>query len=225
MEIIIGRRGNQPVPITDATVSKQHCKVSPNGDGTFTLANISSNGTKVDGMDVIRSGHVKADSVIQLGPYFKSTLRELLAQDRKPSSPPSGSTPPPPQQQEKSVSIVHLKRIWDDYEQTNLDIANKQRSINLTRTGLGIFTMCVMPTLFFMGPVAYVLTGVGVLGNIYSFVGIKNAETPKEKTERRKDFERRYVCPNCKKNFSDRDYEYISRNIDKCPHCKVRFIK
>lgn len=224
MEIIIGRRGNQPTPITDPTVSKQHCKVSPNGDSSFSLENISANGTKVDGRDIIRSSHVLPDSVIQLGPYFKSTLRELLALDRKPAEREQHSSSSS-QQQEKSVSIVHLKRVWDDYEQTNLEMANKQRSINLTRTGLGIFTMCVMPTLFFLGPVAYVLTGVGVLGNVYSFVGIKNAETPEEKTNRRKQFERLYVCPNCKKNFSDRDYEYISRNIDRCPHCKVKFIK
>ena len=77
MEIIIGRQGNQKTPITDPTVSRQHCKVSDNGDGTYTVENLSSSGTKIDGMDIIRAT-AKPDSRIQLGQSYTATLRELI---------------------------------------------------------------------------------------------------------------------------------------------------
>ena len=41
MEIIVGRKGQQKVPITDMAVSREHCKLTANPDGTFTLENLS----------------------------------------------------------------------------------------------------------------------------------------------------------------------------------------
>ena len=73
MEIIIGRQGTQKTPITDPTVSRKHCKVTDNGDGTYTIENLSPSGTKVDGVDILRTT-VKPNSRIQLGQSFSATL-------------------------------------------------------------------------------------------------------------------------------------------------------
>ena len=49
MEIIIGRKGQQQITITDLSVSREHCKLTSNPDGTYTLENLSANGTFVNG--------------------------------------------------------------------------------------------------------------------------------------------------------------------------------
>ena len=35
MEILVGRRGTQRTPITDPSVSREHCKLTSNADGTW----------------------------------------------------------------------------------------------------------------------------------------------------------------------------------------------
>ena len=55
MEIIVGRKGQQQAVITDLTVSREHCKLTDNGDGTYTVENLSANGTFVDGKNIIRT--------------------------------------------------------------------------------------------------------------------------------------------------------------------------
>lgn len=42
MEIIIGRKGQQHIAITDLSVSREHCKLTSNSDGTYTLENLES---------------------------------------------------------------------------------------------------------------------------------------------------------------------------------------
>ena len=237
MEIIIGRQGNQKTPISDLTVSRKHCKVADNGDGTYTIENLSPSGTKVDGVDIIRT-KAKLNSRIQLGQSFSATLVELIG---VPSVSPSTNHTSSPakssntnaskiQNQEttvKTYDISHLKRVWEDFNSTNLAMAESQRKTNLVRTGLGIFTMCAMPTIFFFGPVGYVLTGIGVLGNIYSFAGMRNAETAEERQRRQEEFDDAWVCPNpyCGHSLMAKNYKMLVRNHQSCPYCKCKYVE
>ena len=70
MEIIVGRKGQQRTPITDLSVSREHCKLTSNMNGTYTIENLSANGTYIDARSVIRSV-VTPDTIIQLGATFK----------------------------------------------------------------------------------------------------------------------------------------------------------
>ena len=236
MEIIIGRLGTQKTPITDPTVSRKHCKVTDNGDGTYTIENLSPSGTKVDGVDILRTT-VKLNSRIQLGQSFSATLVELIGipQEKTESNKQSvrinhsdqASPSPKSQPDVKTFNISHLRKVWEDYNNTNLEMAESQRKTNLVRTGLGIFTMCAMPTIFFFGPVGYVLTGIGVLGNIYSFVGMKNAETAEERQRRQDAFDDAWVCPNpdCGHSLLAKNYKLLVRNHQSCPYCKCRYVE
>ena len=230
MEIIIGRQGNQKTPIKDPTVSRKHCKVTDNGDGTYTVENLSPLGTKVDGVDIIRTT-VKPNSRIQLGQSFSATLVELIGvpQPTPKSQPTSADTQKasPRNTPVKEFSISHLKKVWDDFNDTNIEMANVQRRTNLVRTGLGIFTMCAMPTIFLFGPIGYVLTGVGILGNIYSFAGMKNAETPEERQRRQDEFDDAWVCPNpeCGRSLLAKNYKKLVRDYPACPHCKCKYVE
>ena len=241
MEIIIGRKGNQKTPITDPTVSREHCKVTMNGDGSFTIENLSDYGTKVDGRNIIRSS-ANLNSRIQLGNSFSATLVELIgnpAASQRNAGNQNASTSqsatksfnnqsqPKPKEEVQTFNISHLKKVWEDYNNTNIAMAEKQRSITLTRTGLGIFTMCAMPTIFFLGPIGYILTAIGVIGNIYSFTGMKNAESPAERQHRQDAFDDAWVCPNpkCGHSLMAKNYKLLVRNFQACPYCKSKYVE
>ena len=241
MEIIIGRKGNQKTPITDPTVSREHCKVTMNGDGSFTIENLSDYGTKVDGRNIIRSS-ANLNSRIQLGNSFSATLVELIGnpaasqqnagnQNASTSQSATNSfnnqSQPKPKEEVQTFNISHLKKVWEDYNNTNIAMAEKQRSITLTRTGLGIFTMCAMPTIFFLGPIGYILTAIGVIGNIYSFTGMKNAESPAERQHRQDAFDDAWVCPNpkCGHSLMAKNYKLLVRNFQACPYCKSKYVE
>lgn len=236
-EIIIGRHGTQKTPITDPTVSRHHCRLILNGDGTYTLENLSEAGTQVDGRDIIRAT-VNLNSRLQLGSRYSATLVELIGrsersahvgQERVPEprrdSGTSRQEPTPPTV--KTYNISHLRRVWEDFNRTNIDMLDKQRKINLTRTGLGIFTMCAMPMIFFFGPAGYVLTGIGVLGNIYSFAGMRNAETAEDRQRRQDAFDDAWVCPNpeCGHSLLAKNYRMLVRNHQSCPYCKCKYVE
>lgn len=216
MEIIIGKQGNQHVSITEPTVSRKHCKVIVNEDGTFTIENLSTTTyTKVDGIEIIKTKAL-LESTIELGPIFKSTLKELI-----------GEQLTQPKSDANTYKINHLQQVWNEFNEKNLAIAEQQRKTNLIRTGLGIFTMCAMPTIFFLGPIGYVLTAIGVLGNIYSFVGIKNSESALERQHRQDMFDEAWVCPNpeCGRTLPAKNYKLLVRNFKSCPYCKCKYAK
>ena len=78
MEITVGKQGNQKVTITDARVSRKHCKLTEQPDGSFILEDLgSSNGTFVNGSSVVKT-RVKRDTVIQLGPELKIKVADLV---------------------------------------------------------------------------------------------------------------------------------------------------
>ncbi|MDE5857650.1 MAG: FHA domain-containing protein [Muribaculaceae bacterium] len=221
MEIIIGRQGTQKTPITDPTVSRKHCKVTDNGDGTFTIENLSSLGTKVDGVDIVRKT-ANINSILQLGPTFSASLGDLIGQGNSQPQISESSL-----NETKTFDISHLKEVWESFNNKNIQIANSQRQINLIRGLLGIFTMGAMPTIFFLGPIGYILTGIGVVGNFYSFVGMKNVETAEEKQCRQDEFDDKWICPNpdCGRSLIARNYRLLIRNYQSCPYCKCKYVE
>lgn len=234
MEIIIGRQGTQKTPISDPTVSRRHCKVTVNGDGTYIIENLSPSGTKVDGVSIIRTT-ATANSRVQLGLNFSATLVELIGipQASSMAHHPTQSDTAKTQSEQKSqpdvktFNISHLRRVWEEYNNANIEMADIQRKTNLIRTGLGIFTMCAMPTIFFFGPIGYVLTGLGILGNIYSFAGMRNAETAEERQRRQDAFDDAWVCPNpeCGHSLLAKNYKMLVRNHQSCPYCKCKYVE
>jgi pSer/pThr/pTyr-binding forkhead associated (FHA) protein len=115
MEIIVGRKGQQRAAITDLSVSREHCKLTSNADGTYLLENLSANGTYVDGRSVVRSV-VTADTVIQLGATFKIIVKDLLPVTQQKTNPAVSQTPPvDPRQKEYELKFRQLKNVYDKY--------------------------------------------------------------------------------------------------------------
>lgn len=258
MELIIGRQGNQCFPIEDPSVSRKHCRLRVNPDGSYVIENISQAGTKVNGIPVI-SKIVVPEDIVQLGPVFSFKIKDLnlgcgVEDDEAtiitPSRPQTATAPRNvadkkstpaeqrvikdagnvsdnlPKKPGNEYSIDHLKMVWDKFNDTNISMAHEQRRINLIRTRLGIFTMCAMPTIFFLGPIGYILTFIGVIGNIYSYTKMKNAETPEQRLKRQEEFDDRWICPNpqCGHTLPAKNFKMLVRNHKSCPYCKAKYI-
>lgn len=230
MEIIIGRAGNQKTPISDRTVSHKHCKVTPNGDGTYTIENLSQAGTKIDGQEIIRA-KAGLHSRIQLGQTFSATLVELIGvpeTDKRPQTQPKAPQSPP-QKEMPTFDISHLRQVWDSFNQTNIQMADAQRKAGLVRGGGIIFTTGggLIATLTAIPVLGIVFSVIGIVSIIYSFNGMRKSETAAERQERRDAFELEWVCPNpdCRKPLPPKSYRVLVRTYKECPYCKCRYVE
>ena len=78
MEILVGKGGNQSMPITDETVSRIHCKIEVFDSGFIAVTNLSASGTFLNGQKLVKRTLVKREDELQLGIRFKATVHELL---------------------------------------------------------------------------------------------------------------------------------------------------
>ena len=78
MDILVGKGGNQSMPITDETVSRIHCKIEVLDSGIIVVTNLSAAGTFLNGQKLVKRTLVKREDELQLGVRFKATIHELL---------------------------------------------------------------------------------------------------------------------------------------------------
>ena len=141
MKIIVGRgrsKATQRMEINDPTVSREHCWLSDNGDGTYTLENKSAQGTMVNGRQILKT-KVTANTFIQLSPNTTVRVADLLPLQLSPS--PHVQTGAPSQPAVPEYSIKHLQYVWDEYHGRILDIQRNQHSINVLRSASPLFTL------------------------------------------------------------------------------------
>lgn len=217
MEVIVGRTGNQAIQITNSTVSRRHCKITDNGDGQYTVENLSPAGTIVNGHKIVRTV-VTADTEVQLGPEFRATVGELVK-----------CTPPVPPA--TGYDISHLERVWNEFNETNIRILERRRKINMLRAALPLFTISAMiftalasEEYKWMGIVFTVITFAFAL---YSFMGMKADESPRELQKRQEKFESQWICPNpsCGCSLPTKNYHLLGKNFKKCNYCGCIFKK
>lgn len=220
MTIIVGRgrsKATQRIEITDPTVSREHCRLTDNGDGTYMLENVSQQGTFVDGKEVIRTS-VTPETKIKMGNLTVKVADLLPLQPEAP----------------KEYSLQPLKAVWDTYHNTLLDIQKRQRTINQLRSASPMFTLgsgaiaslakaLDWSEVIFFVTILLTIVGLGLMA--YCFVkGLKDKsiEEREEATER---FTRDYVCPNpdCRHFMGNQSYDLLVRQNKSCPYCKCKF--
>lgn len=227
MEIIVGRGrsfATQRVEIDDPEVSRKHCVLTDNGDGSYTLENKSPNGTYVDGLKVLKT-RVTKDTVIRLSKNTAYSVAELL--------PLPQSTPKPsPEPESESFSIKPLEAVWDEYHDKLLEIQLRQRNINMLRGASPIFTLgsgaiAGVAKSMEWGDVVFgitiVMTVIGLLLMVYCFV-VSFMDKSIEKREAATDeLTQKYVCPNpdCKHFMGNQPYKVL-RQSKTCPWCKCK---
>lgn len=227
MEIIVGRKGQQRAAITDLSVSREHCKLTSNADGTYLLENLSANGTYVDGRSVVRSV-VTADTVIQLGATFKIIVKDLLPVAQQKTNPAVSQTPPvDPRQKEYELKFRQLKNVYDKYTADKIALQKEAGKNNF-------FRMLPMTLLSLVGLGAVAIPGLGEIAPVISVLGLGllvyslvksysvSTENPEKMEALNKQFMIDYVCPKCGNFLGYVPYETLA-NKKSCSFCKCKW--
>lgn len=219
MEIIVGRKGTQRAVITDTTVSREHCKLTSNADGTYILENLSANGTFVNGTSIIRTV-VTPETIVRLGANFTIAVSELLPKPPQPSVDPN--------QQRYEKEFRKLKSVYEKYTADKLAIqketgmTNFYRMLPMTLMAIVSLGAACIPGLGALAPIIAVL-GIGMLVvSLYkSYNG--NKDNPEKLEALNKQFMIDYVCPKCGNFLGFIPYENLE-NKSTCNYCKCKWV-
>lgn len=226
MEIIIGRdqQTRQLCVVKDGNsklygqlnsvpmdVSRHHISLQPAGNGKWQIKNLNErNVTFVNGI-AIESKTISERDKIELGNSHYLFSWAALQEPK-----------------EETIDIRSLKRIWDDYQQEDTAIRNRQKnngllaSIPLGFSMLGGIIAGVAPEI---REVALVFTGIAFLLFIYGLYRRSQDNSTIELKRLQEDFDQKWVCPKCKRPLTCfRSYTILSQN-DACPFCKTKFKK
>lgn len=237
MTIIVGRgrtKATQRIEINDMTVSREHCWLTDNGDGTYTLQNKSPQGTFVDGRQVVKT-KVTPETYVKLSETTTVKVADLLplkADMAKPQPAPGASAgvnapksvPSPSQQQVPEFSVRGLETVWKQYEDKKRELAHKQHSMGVLVRMPMLFTAAtgilsaVLPPEF--RPFTIVLTLLSALVMVYGFMKQKSFVYQDEMDNLNKWMMDNYVCPNpkCRHFIGLKDYRVL-RTDKKCGFC------
>lgn len=237
MEIIIGRKGTQRTPITDTTVSREHCKLTINADGTYTLENLSINGTFVNGNSIIRTV-VTPDTILRLGANFSIAVRDLLPLQAANIKPRQAQQQNPlqqfakpavdPNQERYEMEFRKLKSVYEKYTADKLAIqkeagmTNFYRMLPMTLMAIVSLGAACIPGLGALSPViAVVGLGLLVFSLFKSYNG--NRDNPEKLEALNKQFMINYVCPKCGNFLGFIPYENLE-NKSTCNFCKCKWV-
>ena len=214
MEIIVGKNGEQKITITDPSVSRRHCKLTEQPDGTFLLEDLNStNGTFVNGAKIIRT-IVRRDTSIKLG-TFTVTVDTLVG----------------PKPQDYTQGFIRLKAVYEDYHTALLNLEKSDRMKNFYRSLPPTISAIVFAmTLFMNGDSAIIVRSVmGVITICIiiwaTWVSYKsNKKSPEQRQRLLKQFQIDYVCPKCKRYLGDIPFENL-QNQGTCYFCKCKWVE
>ena len=215
--IIIGKLGQQPLRISEPTVSRHHAVVRPLGNNRYEIEDTSTNGTFVEGRKLSRGQRavVTGSTPIVLG-RFRTTVCTLLQI---------------PEERDYTASWARLEQVWNDY-------AAQKRKIQLQQSRLMNMRVAIMavPTILsiiitqFIDPssaVKYLVpfgTALLMLLVVVLFTRTSNRaqESGMIKTEElNADMMVKYVCPKCKTFLGFVPFSVVKKKGG-CPKCGCR---
>ena len=191
-------------------VSRHHISLQPIENGKWQLRNLNErNVTFVNGI-AVESKAVSENDKIEMG---NSHYLFSWASLQEPK--------------EDTVDIKLLKKIWDEYQREDIAIRNRQKnngllaSVPLGFSMLGGIIAGVAPEIRI---VALFFTGIAFLFFLYGLYRRSQDNSTIELKRLQEDFERKWVCPKCKRPLNYRSYTVLEQN-DACPYCKAKFKK
>lgn len=190
-----------------------HAKIEVDKNGGMTLTNLKpANVTYVNGVEIM-SKHITASSQVSLGKdRYVIDLTAILAAAEKLAP--------------MEYDISPLEAVWNTYRAELKKLRDKQNRINLIRAASGILTSCAILASIQIGRSGYILTAIGVLGNIYCFFGMKNDNAADKQERLTEDFQEHYVCPKCNKFLGNYPYKLMKKQYGmQCPYCKCKFVE
>ena len=233
MEIIVGRKGQQPFEITDRSVSGKHLKLITMSDGNVLIEDLgSSNGTFIDGVRIIKKV-VSRNTVVQMGSTFTFCISDVLPEVKTssvPRTPPTPPTPPRPEYDEEILrKFQNLESVWNKYQEEKINLQKNNASKGFLRMlpmfvlgGLGYVISCIPELADFR--TAITLAGIGI-GIMITWISYKSATSLPEQMEKlNQQFQIDYVCPKCKQFLGFTPFEGL-KNRGQCSACKSKWVK
>jgi pSer/pThr/pTyr-binding forkhead associated (FHA) protein len=239
-EIIVGRQGTQPFPITDPRVSRKHLKVTVKDDGKIVVEDLgSSGGTFVNNEKIIKKV-VSSNTVVRLGPELNIKIADILqvpvtatpaiAKSNMATNVVPTTTRPkaPAKRQEitapsttKSYSIWHLKKIYYDYQNALDEIDYQAKSIMNKRMNSSLYSMGAAVA---GGEIGAVIRIAGLVSTLVTTHKAKKFDAQGLKKELLAQFQKDYVCPNpeCHRFINITPYSLLAQHPC-CPYCKAKW--
>ena len=195
------------------SVSRKHCAITINNDGTMRIKNINPrNFTYVNGMPIMTKVLSRNDTVELSTDRYKLSWK--LIDESKP----------------KEADIKPLQRIWETYNSDNKAVAQKAQRFQVVRGILPVLTMAAVLIGYISGgrgAIFYFLYGLVILLTIFfsrkAWQDIGNNDEQREKIKDQ--FTHDYCCPKCGYFFGFTDYNILAKNLDFCPKCKTKLKK
>ena len=228
MEIIIGRDGatsrlcitvdGTPSLIGNAgsvpnTVSRKHCALTINDDGTMHIKNINpQNMTFVNGLAVMSKTVTRSDKV-ELGTDNFQLNWDLIDKAMP-----------------KEADVRPLQAVWDTYNNDNKTLTQSTQRFQVFRSIIPVFTMSAVLIGYISGGrgmVFFLLYGIIIALTIFlSWKAWKDiAKNDEQREEIKNSFTHNYCCPQCGYFFGFTDYRILTKNMDNCPKCKTKLKK
>ena len=191
-------------------VSRHHLSLQPAGAGKWQVKNLNErNVTFVNGI-AIESKTVSESDKIELGNshylFSWSALQEPKVE---------------------TVDIRSLKVVWDNYQQNEIEIRNRQKntglwaSVPLGFSMLGGLIAGVAPEI---REVALLFTGIAFVLFLYGLYRRSQDNSTVELKANQEEFDSKWVCPKCGRPLTAKNYTVLSK-LDGCPYCKTKFKK
>ncbi len=226
MEIIIGRNQNtrQLTVVKDGVeknygqansvpmdVSRHHISLVPAGSGKWKIKNLNErNVTFVNGI-AVESKTISESDKVELGNSHYLFSWAALQEPK-----------------EETIDIRPLKVVWDNYQQNEIEIRDRQKdnglwaSVPLGFSMLGGLIAGVAPEI---REIALLFTGLAFLLFIYGLYRRTKDNSTVELKANQEEFEMKWVCPKCKHPLTCfRSYIILSQS-DACPYCKTKYKK
>lgn len=230
MDILIGKQGNQPFKLDEASISRQHALFHYDKlTGKMTLRdNNSTNGTWLLGSDgkfkrLVGETMVRPNTLVRLGAKVTFRIQDLLT---------AKSTP---KQEEKPIDISQLRRVYDIYTQNKLQLEAKSSNIMMWRMAslsfgsiFAIVLSMLIPKDFagdiVISSVIKIVGSLMAIGLSWFIVDAKSKGLINRKAQNEQFFHKKYCCPKCGYHFGTRLYDNILAE-GKCPNnsCKCKF--
>ena len=192
-------------------VSRHHISLQPVGDGKWQIKNLNErNVTFVNGI-AVENKTISENDKVELGNSHYLFQWAALSEPKV-----------------ETIDIRSLKKIWDDYQQNDIAIRNRQKnngllaSVPLGFSMLGGIIAGVAPEI---RVVALVFTGIAFILFIYGLYRRSQDNSTVELKRLQDDFDKKWVCPKCKHPLTCfRSYTILSQS-DSCPYCKTKYKK
>ena len=192
-------------------VSRHHVSLQPAGAGKWQVKNLNErNVTFVNGI-AIESKTVSESDKIELGNSHYLFSWDALQEPKV-----------------ETIDIRPLRTIWDNYQQNEINIRDRQKSnglwasVPLGFSMLGGLIAGVAPEI---RGIALLFTGIAFVLFLYGLYRRSQDNSTLELKANQEEFDMKWVCPKCKHPLTCfRSFTILSQS-DACPFCKTKYKK